>query len=191
MDPTIFRAALRASAKVALTATLSSCGGTIHTTPQGGPPDATADAWLADAPAAVDAFVVADSPGPGTCNPPPVSSLLPEPNHPGIRIGDDLFDCCATTLGSALVADSGLLDPADAAASDPRVLGCCAVAAYRLNADVGPDAGAFYGDMGTLMDAGVNVNSNFLDCCYALKDYQGPACTPWGPPMPPAMPDVA
>jgi hypothetical protein len=185
MDPGIFRAALRASAKVALGATLSSCGGTLQTAAHGEPPDATADA-----PELEDALVETDSPGAGMCEPPPVASLLPEQSHPGIRISDDLFACCATMVGSALVLDGGL-NQTDAAAIDPHVLDCCAVAIYRVNADVGPDAGAFYRDQATLLEAGADLNSNFLGCCDPLHDYNGPACTPWGPPMPPAMPQVA
>jgi hypothetical protein len=197
MDATIFRAALRASAKVALGATISSCGGSIHATAAGDAvPDASTDAGAGDEPVLTDAriegaAVVQDAEGVGTCNPPVASSLIPEQDHPGVRIDDGLFDCCASTIGSDFFLDGGPQVTLDAAAADPRIMGCCAVVVYRLNADLG-DGAAISVDDGTLQEAGLTgVWSDVITtCCIPLHDYFG-VCTPWGPPMPPAMPEVA
>jgi hypothetical protein len=200
MDATIFRAALRASAKVALGATMTSCGGSIHAGAQGDAPDAVADAWmdasrgdepvLADAPPTEDALAEQDVHGGSTCDPPAASTLIPEQSHPGVGIGDGLFDCCASMIGSKLFRDGAPQGAPDAAASDPRILGCCAVVVYRLDAEQ-DDAGATLPDQGTLQRAGIAYYTDLIPaCCEPLQTWYG-ICTPWGPPMPPAMPEVA
>jgi hypothetical protein len=196
MDAMIFRAALRASAKVALGATISSCGGSIHAAAaEGDAPDAVADASMdavrGDQPVLADAAAMRDVQVGSACNPPAASSLIPEPNHPDIRIDDGLFDCCAATIASDFLVDGSPHVPLDAAAGDPRILGCCAVVVYRLNADQG-DGAAVASDDSTLQKAGfTEVWGDVIPtCCIPLHDYYG-VCTPWGPPMPPAMPEVA
>jgi hypothetical protein len=200
MDATIFRAALRASAKVALGATMTSCGGSVLAGAQGDAPDAVADAWvdasrgdepvLADATRAEDALAEQDVHGGGTCDPPAASTLIPEQNHPGVRVEDAIFDCCASMIGSRLFLDGAPQATPDAAAGDPRILGCCAVVVYRLNADQ-VDAGAALSDEATLQQAGVDYPSSLIPtCCAPLQEWYG-ICNPWGPPMPPAMPEVA
>jgi hypothetical protein len=204
MDSVVFRAALRASAKVALTATLSSCGGAIQTG-NADAPDAVVDASsTGDSTAPSDAFagdafaadVVAETPvdvvpDAGGCRPPPVDSLLPEPNHPGIAISDGLFDCCVTLLGAELRTDGQAPALTDAQAHDPTFLGCCAVTLYRLD-DEPLDAGTK--DLTTVAEAGVpKYPTLYAGCCEPLAPVSGFSltCTPWGPPMPPAMPEVA
>src|SRR5260370_7379064 len=75
MDYIVFRAALRASAKVALTATLASCGGIVQSTNRGDTPDAasspspigTAPIAIAPRPPMVhDAASIADASRPAT-----------------------------------------------------------------------------------------------------------------------------
>jgi hypothetical protein len=224
MDAVVFRAALRASAKVALTATLSSCGGALQTTSGEGPDaladatpvttgdeaaqgdavagddavawDATVDAVFADA--IPEASVFATTEG-GACTPPPVASLFPEDQHPGVRISDTLFDCCVAFLGSALRLDGGAFQATeagdlritDAEANDPTFAGCCAVTVYRLDMDYGVlDSGVR--DSITLQEAGISTYPTLeYGCCYTVPGVNGLTCTPWGPPMPPAMPGIA
>src|SRR5260370_27398882 len=226
MDYMVFRAALRASAKVALTATLASCAGIVQSTnradtrdggaspsPTGTAPIAIAPrpamvderAYLADAarPATVDyAVSIADVPRPPTvddatplpaaCDPPPVASLLPEIKHLDARVSDETFECCVSLLAPELLLDAQPRVFTDAAAHDPNVLDCCAVAIYRVDRGYGdPDAGAR--DRGRLADAGLTSFNSLRGCCAALAYplVEGPTCTPWGPPMPPAMPEMA
>jgi hypothetical protein len=206
MDSAVFRAALRASAKVALTATLSSCGGSIQTHTDD-TPDAIADASRAatlDVSTPVDAVpddvileasvdvatddAVADA---GECRPPPMASLFPEQSHPGVTISDDVFDCCVTLLASELGTDGQAPQLTDAQAHDPTFLGCCAATIYRLDNDYF-DGGRQ--DFTTLAEAGLSIYSTlYVGCCENIPpgNAVGPTCSPWGPPMPPAMPEVA
>jgi hypothetical protein len=218
MDSMVFRAALRASAKVALTATLASCGGSLQTSggddhdaaPRTrGADDGAASidsASAVDSTAFVDSTVVVDSAlavdvtspmdvvtRPLACNAPPVASLLPELQHPGVTISDATFECCIDLLAPELQSDAVLPMLGDAAAHDPNVVGCCAVAIYRLDGDYGnPDAAAR--DQGDLFEAGLGPRlawDELQSCCPPLGYPDGPTCSPWGPPMPPAMPGVA
>jgi hypothetical protein len=198
MDKMIFRAALRASAKVALTATFASCGGAIQTTSNSDGRDAASPSATRPSPATIappyDGAPGADvAPHPESCDPPPVASLFPEPLHSGVPISDETFDCCLAVLAPQLRSDAQLPVLSDAAAHDPSVLGCCGVAIYRIDHDYGdPDAGAH--DQADLADAGLGPGlgwSNLQPCCPPLSYPEGPTCTPWGPPMPPAMPEVA
>jgi hypothetical protein len=213
MDITVFRAALRASAKVALTATLTSCGGALQTTSNDDSHDAgstsvlrpddaappTDSVALTDAVAMADAFAMTDAPAMTdaaqhlACDPPPVQSLLPTSMHPGVTISDATFDCCLDLLAAELPSDAQLPMLGDAAAHDPNVIGCCAAAVYRFESDFAdPDASAR--DQGDFAEAGLGPWApwDYLQpCCGPLGVPLGPTCTPWGPPMPPAMPEMA
>jgi hypothetical protein len=194
MDARAFRAALRASAKVAL-GVAAGCGGAISAASDE-PPVTTADASAGhDATDTVDAAVAADSGGgaldvavANACNAPPVSSLLPEQVDGGAVITDSTFDCCASWLGTIGLNDSGFGFP-DAAAADPSVLACCAVVVARLDGDWrnswGPDADA--GQAALQRDQAIAAPVQWA-CCAETGHPDGPTCTPWGPPMPPAMP---
>jgi hypothetical protein len=188
MDPRIFRAALRVSAKVALTATITSCGGMIRSTPEGdasGDPSATTDAdgaLRADAsqPNAVDVAAP-----PMACDPPPPATLLPGGSgiFPDAGVSEALFDCCVGLL-AAEVPKAGLSFAGDAA-TDPEVLGCCGVAISKVESSYTDPAAAEH-FQGALRDAGLDIYT----CCFALNFHGGIACAPWGPPMPPAMPQA-
>jgi hypothetical protein len=197
MDARAFRAALRASAKVAL-GLAAGCGGAISAASDG-PPGETADASVGhdaqgpavEASTTVDAGLVVDVAVANACNPPPASSLIPEQIDGGATISDTTFDCCASWLGTVGLKDSGIGFP-DAAAADPGVMACCAVVVARLDDDwrtswgSDPDAGRAALARDQALAAPVQWS-----CCVETGYPDGPTCTPWGPPMPPAMPGVA
>jgi hypothetical protein len=168
------RLALRAAAKVALSAsfTLAGCGGTIQ--PQGEPPapkdtpDATVaalgDATAADVPMAAT-----------TCA--------------AIGIGVDasvsegVFTCCVARVG-ALLGDAGFGRLSDAAAADPETLSCCNAIIARLTDDARNASPTRAADMA--LDPGATSA-----CCETAGMFGGPACEAWGPPVPPPMPWAA
>jgi len=67
-------------------------------------------------------------------------------------------DCCDTELATASFGDD--------AGTDSLTLGCCDVLIHTQDPWASDKLG---------------------ECCYALGTPHGPACTPWGPPVPPAM----
>jgi hypothetical protein len=198
MDSVVFRAALRASAKVALTASLSACGGAVQTTTSSETPDAFADTSsgtvLGEGAAPSDAGRAANA-----CAPPPVASLLPEQNHPDAAVADETFGCCVRMVAASFEQPEGGFQPmlTDAAVHDPTVLGCCAAVVVRLDSDYSATLAAQEQDRAELTDAGLGQGTyDPAGCCEALSSQlalypSGPTCSPWGPPMPPAMPDVA
>jgi hypothetical protein len=206
MDSIIFRAALRASAKVALTATLGSCGGVIRSPagdgPEGGSPPPVSTASVEDASpedasdeppiAALDspeqALADVDASPRASCNPPAPADLFPESAHRDAGVGQALFDCCVAVLGTELAPEGGVSSAmlSDAAAHDPTVLGCCAVAVAGLDSTYG-DSDAGRHAQAELAAVGVDI----FACCSGLDWPSGPTCTAWGPPMPRAMLEVA
>jgi hypothetical protein len=185
MDRTIFRAALRASAKVTFTAAIASCGGAVLSTPGDASPAIRGDG----APQADDAYgsLLADaadaSPPPMACTPPPAASLLLYPGQPDAGVSEALFDCCMAVIGPD-VPNVGI-EFGEASAQDAKVLDCCAVVIDRIDSTYADlDAGAHA--RVALADAGLDIYS----CCYALSYHGGITCAPWGPPVPPAMPDA-
>jgi hypothetical protein len=197
MDSIVFRAALRASAKVALTASLSACGGAVQTTSTNETPDAFADtssgAVVGEAAAPSDAGRTEN-----VCAPPPVASLLPEQSNPDAAVADETFACCVHVLAASSEQPDGYLPIlTDAAAHDPTVLGCCAAVVVRLDSDFsGTGVDPLTRDRGEVAEAGLDQVYDPARCCEALGSQLalypiGPTCSPWGPPMPPAMPGVA
>jgi len=189
MDKLVFRAALRASAKVALTATIASCGGAIQASSSGDSSDAATREPVAEAGGET---ALADAPPDGqACEPPAAASLLPRAQHPGAVVPDGTFACCLDVLGPLLRTDAQIATLSDAAAGDPLVVDCCAAVVVRVDDDYSDfDAGAR--DRAELADAGLGPQWGPLEpCCAPLGYPEGPTCTPWGPPMPPVMPGVA
>jgi hypothetical protein len=191
MDYTVFRAALRASAKVAFTATIASCGGAIQSAESREANDAAVDASTVSDPVADAAL--APSPRDGTtsptaCSPPSPASLAPEAGG-SVQVTDDTFQCCIALIAPELRTDAIVPRFDDAAASDPAIVGCCDAVIYRLDHDYSGDAGA--ADRAALADAGLGYSEYAGGCCPVVAYPEGPTCTPWGPPMPPAMPEVA
>lgn len=186
MNHSVFRAALRASAKVALGAAVAGCGGVVgsaaeHAAPEGSTPDAAAaaDATWVDVGAPDEA---------AACDPPMPSSVLPEGLHVDAAAGisEPTFGCCVSLLKAVPPNDGGFQFP-DAAVDDPQVRDCCATVIARLDYEYGqtieqPDA-----SMATLRQDEQTAASVRWACCQ-VTPAEGPTCTPWGPPMPPAMP---
>lgn len=166
MNRLVFRAALRASAKVAFGAVVAACGGVVGST--------AADAAFSDVPQA-DAE---------DCDPLSPSSVLPEGAHADAAAGitESTFDCCVALLSAVPPNDGGFAFP-EAAVADPEVQACCATVIARLDYEVrqGPDASA-----AAQKDERTATDVRWA-CCQVTPN-EGPTCTPWGPPMPPAMP---
>jgi hypothetical protein len=90
----------------------------------------------------------------------------------GGQIDPMMFGCCIPFL--AQYAPDGGGPFSDSAASDPYVEACCA---------------AIIDDVDHNTQDYVKVPFQEMNACCTLLHYPaGPACTPWGPPVPPAMP---
>ncbi len=169
----IHRSALRAAAKVALTLStasmLGACGAQV--TPGAAPPqddagdvEASTDTAVADTVKVPDAIIDATACGP----------ITPDAATPS------QLKCCAAKVKAAF--DPGAPPDAGGEAGvgspDPAIQECCRE--------------VFTVDDPTL-DLGLTFE-HWQGCCFALS--KGPSedgwhgCTPWGPPMPPAMPEV-
>jgi hypothetical protein len=165
--------ALRAAAKAALSMTVVGCGGATVTTP-------TEDAGKTSASMAKDAgmtpTVLEDSEAPPTTRDGGDSRVAMGDPCPGVSVGDasvseDGFACCKSYLTPAADAAFGSLG---VDASAPFAAACCsAVIRYADTTD-----GAY-----------ASADAILPGCCESLDPEPiGRACTPWGPPVPPAMP---
>ncbi len=85
-----------------------------------------------------------------------------------------VFTCCVAFLQP--YTPTGFQMFGAAAASDPRVHDCCQAVVLHVDQDTQ--------DYGNLPD-----DERFA-CCNLLDTPIGPACTPWGPPVPPEMPEA-
>lgn len=97
-------------------------------------------------------------------------------------VSEQTFQCCVADVQSA-VGDASLWgDPngpdASVVSNDPSAENCCKAIVARMDNE--PDGGNLSNDY---MAASQVLNW----CCIALGYPSGPACTPWGPPTPPAM----
>ncbi|MEO7095833.1 MAG: hypothetical protein ABI175_21415 [Polyangiales bacterium] len=171
------RRALQAASKVALTMSAASifgaCGGAMSSeTPGATSDDAGPDQVTSDvAPKVADAAVDTAKPVPDavvtatTCGPIVSDAATPEQ-----------LDCCAARVRETFPAEWA--EPISEEPTDvhPELAECCAqiVEAYDGVHELGL----------TFQQARA--------CCYVLPapwySHGGAACTPWGPPMPPAMP---
>lgn len=170
----IQRRALRAAAKVALTLSTASvfgaCGSQTTATPvppkdDAGDVDASTDTVVVDTYKVPDAVIDATACGPITPDAATTTQL----------------ECCAAKVKATFDSDAG--EPfdaggdADGGSPDPTMQACC-------------------GEIIKVYDATHDLGLSFQQaraCCYMLPgvwyEHAGYACTPWGPPMPPAMPD--
>jgi hypothetical protein len=162
--------ALRNAAKVALGTFVVGCGGSIVV---GEEPDAHGDAKAKQDAALIDAVV------------PEQDAALACTGQTEVDAGDvssETFACCIAEVKSATGDASPWGDPngpdASPVTNNPAAENCCNVIVARIDNE--PDGGSFSEDYNTAGDA-----LNW--CCIALKYPMGTACTPWGPPMPPAM----
>lgn len=175
------RRALQAAAKLAAV-TLAACAA-----PQGAPPQGVgsktpapaeagnvaaspeADVTVAknappDAPAAKRAAAASSDPSkasPPTQGPPPPGSST-SANKPA---SPEEIKACVGKLEAAIKTGSGPLGPR--LATDSSLQSCCELLVHERK----------------------GRGSVFFSCCMALGD-NSPACTPWGPPMPPTMPEA-
>lgn len=86
------------------------------------------------------------------------------------------FQCCLGVEQALLGDASAFQVDAGVVKGDPSASNCCnAIVAHvdQVTADYAAAA------------------PSLALCCRALGYFSGPACTPWGPPTPPAMPEVA
>ena len=165
MDAFTRKLALRNAAKVAFGSLFFGCGGTMVSASE--PPDA-----LPDAPAAPDAafsdVVAADA---------ALACTGPTEVDAG-NVSEETFQCCIGVVSSDVGDASPWESDGGEIASDPSAANCCSAIVARVDDE--PDGGNVSGDY--------LAASNLLPwCCRALGYPMGPACTPWGPPMPPPM----
>jgi hypothetical protein len=193
MNALVFRAALRATARVAFTAAIVGCGGTVS---EGNGDAAKSEAATGkegsamgtDAMPGKDAGHVEDTAPPGDsglmCNAPLPSSLFDQ-DAAESAVSDSMFNCCIAELEPLIGGDSGL-GASDAEAADPNLVACCGVLVFAADNDhiepIGKEATAQLTSFANL------GNDRRSTCCDVLKEPSGPTCTPWGPPMPPAIP---
>ncbi len=187
MNRLVFRAALRVSVKVAFGAAVAACGGMVGSTAEHAQPEAAASPQDASGDgAAVDVASSSDvaQAEAGSCDPLSPSSVLPEGAHADAAAGisESTFDCCVALLDAVPPNDGGFAFP-EAAVADPEVQGCCATVIARLDYEIrqGPDASA-------AAQADEQTAAQVRWACCQVTPNEGPTCTPWGPPMPPAMP---
>jgi hypothetical protein len=173
MKPSTKEQALRFAAKVALGAAVTGCGGgtanvAIVHVDAAGADDGGSSLEDASAPrdSAVDAVVTTDA-GP-TC------ALTSDADG---GLAPSAIDCCLSiTTASAPPAGTATPDGGPFASSSGLVSCCKALAASA------PLTTYVYGPKNWPTAA-------CMACAEVLGDRL--ACTPWGPPMPPAMPEVA
>jgi hypothetical protein len=181
MLPETHRAALRAAAKIAFFSTVLGCGGSVdtgtNTSPAVGgktPPQASSPSD--DGPQQTDASVADSSASPDSAITPDAPPLLDAGVVPGIYT-------CREIVESAPWPDGGISWGGDAGVSAGTIACCQRLADFY-------DSQYSSGD-GGLSAWGWGTDKDFkADCCAAIG-YESTTCTPWGPPVPPAMPKKA
>lgn len=161
------RAALRATAKVALSLTVVGCAAEVQL-PREDNEDATVgtDEELTRAGGRTGSPTASggSSGDELVCDAPPVGEV--------VLLDAELVQCCTSFIEPATPTDGPSWETWQSVA-DPDLDGCCQVLVAHVDQDT---TGA--GDLWEMMSA----------CCMRLDYPMGPACTPWGPPVPPAMP---
>jgi hypothetical protein len=164
------RRALESAGKIALGcyfgALGAACGGLSN---DGG--NGTAESETAAAPAASDGGVpAAPEPSPEETTP-ALACLAPVEvieRRLAVPVGREAEACCVSYVES--VAGSGPARPGAELALDASLLNCCRALAW---------GGSF------------DTNLAHTTCCYGdvlpTADREGPYCSPWGPPVPPAL----
>jgi hypothetical protein len=150
--------ALRAAAKVTLSASLFACGGA---TAQG-----DAGTGMSHPEGDDDARVATDDAPSGAreSGSAALSCTVTDP------VSQDTFSCCTGLLGGEL-GDGGFAF-SDAVAASASTHECCSAVISYVNAN------------DQAFEEGYRVAR---PCCDVVPDSGGAACTPWGPPVPPAM----
>ncbi len=168
----VHRAALRATAKVALTLTAFGCGGRVIAAPdeqnQGGEPPATTSGGGAPAVVVPSAGGAPNEGGGG-------DALACIPTSPGdpVSIDPAAFGCCVDYLGAQ--PEASWLTPGD------MLVGCCHEVVGQIDLDPSLQA-----SVDPALVAPVWPEKDALSCCDILGNpCSAPCgCTVWGPPMP-------
>lgn len=165
MNTSTRRLALKSAAKVAFGSLLLHCGGVVAQ----GPADAQAEANLPPDAGSLDVSA-------------PDSGLVcaPATEVDAGDVTEEAFQCCVAHVASQ-AGDASPWGPngpdASVVADDPSSANCCRAIVARLDHE--PDGGVVSDDYTTA--------SAVLPWCCAVAFDQGPACSPWGPPMPPPL----
>lgn len=213
MDAKVLRAAVSAAIRVTVSTSLIGCGGSVSsenagTTSAGGKSAAT--------PSKAQGTSAAGNSSAGWGPAAPTNGSNPNSGSAGTASGGTTVggpastapeggsDSGGTTAGAAGAAEGGegpgaLGDPCsvmtacmdrldgDALLATPGTIPCCQVVIdglMELRDQLGIECWA-------------DLNGRFLTsmahqtCCTALNQWQQPACTPWGPPVPPELPESA
>jgi hypothetical protein len=145
---------------------VGACGGAIQTastaSDAGG---ATADAG--DESSATDSSQTLPSSEASTDTPVSTTCNLADP------LSDATFACCIDHETAVFMADAG--------ADDPATKACCTAIQTRIDDEFRDGGAQFSADY-------QKATPVLYDCCRVIGSPIGPACTPWGPPPPPAMP---
>lgn len=165
MDASTRRRALRAAAKLAVGVTFGACGGEIAAM-SADAGDARKYGGRADGSSAV-----AEASTASLCS-------LNDTTDAG-TLTSEAVDCCLALTTAATPADAGWSFDAGAFKSDPSLLGCCQALHDKSGQSL---VGLVYGPK--------KWQTNTCQAC-ADAIGQPSACTPWGPPVPPAMLEVA
>ena len=167
MDLLVRRRALLAAAKVALSFSIVACSAAVE---DPSPQDDTTNDYLSKkkdsgAAAAHDC---------GTNAPPTLACGIPKTGFDAGTVSNDSLACCTTLVGGKKTdAGEGWMTLPEGAGKDPNVAGCCtAIIAHAYNWQE---------------DAGVTVPYDLVYSCCQATGSTAMACTPWGPPAPPAI----
>ena len=176
MNRLIQKKALRNAAKVAFGSLVLGCGGTIS---DGGTPDAAGSDALAKQDnqtpdvATLDVATIIDAPVSDAA-----LACLGETGFDA-SVTPTEFQCCIALIEQDMgdagwtTDDAAVYPPgAKTVEADPSSMNCC----RAIIADVDQNTADY-----------VTASPTLATCCSAAKGPMGPACTPWGPPMPPEL----
>ena len=192
MNASTRRFALRAAAKVALSASFAACGGMVGEPGTENPEPATTHGTIDAATTAEDG--AGRSPDTGSARKDARAQAgdavaeaevtFPEAGTVGCTGANQnvnaasssaVFSCCASYLPTQLSDAAFGFNPSSVA-----VRACCGTVVGHL--DQGSDSSTFEANY-------ARVSSVLEACCEDLSPVpEGRACTPWGPPVPPEMP---
>jgi hypothetical protein len=114
-------------------------------------------------------------------------ALIPAGTEPAIVVTQGQFDCCLAYLSAAEDASATRDAWAGAFGADPSAQNCCRVLIAKLDQGDSANLSNYQRTLGPVRDT----------CCtsglIAPVDtlYAHILCTPWGPPVPPALDDAS
>jgi hypothetical protein len=162
VDALVRKKALRHAAKVAFGTMIVGCGGNETTTTDAAADVKSGDVQMMDVMADALADVTADSASDVATD---ASLMCTQEVALDASIDENTFQCCLGVV-EQITGDSGFTI-ADAG-GNPSIDNCCV--AIVAHVDTMGDYSAAEPTLGT--------------CCNIVGNPMGPACTPWGPPMP-------